>query len=97
MNEIDETFSTADTNADGLLDRDEFKTFVTAMNANGVARGLKNRDTTDEFIDLVFPAFNGFTADVDGVSKMEILSILNMINMPSSGGPEQPEAPENVE
>ena len=61
MTEIDDTFTAADVNADGVLDRDEFKAFVTAMNANGVARGLKNRDTTDEFIDMVFPAFNGFT------------------------------------
>lgn len=96
MTEIDDTFAAADVNADGVLDQAEFKTFVTTMNANGVARGLKNRDTSDEFIGMVFPAFNGFNQEVDGVSKMEILTILNMINMPA-GGPQQPAAPENVE
>ena len=60
MTEIDETFTAADVNADGVLDRDEFKVFVTQMNNNGVARGLKNRDTTEDFIDLVYPSFNGF-------------------------------------
>ena len=60
MTEIDETFTAADVNADGVLDRDEFKVFVTQMNQNGVNRGLKNRDTTDEFIDTVYPAFDGF-------------------------------------
>ena len=60
MTEIDETFTAADVNADGVLDRDEFKVFVTQMNNNGVARGLKNRDTTDDFIELVYPSFNGF-------------------------------------
>ena len=50
------------------------------MNDNGVARGLKHRDTTDEFIDRVYPCFNGFNADVDGVTKQEILIILNMVN-----------------
>ena len=50
MTEIDETFTAADVNADGVLDRDEFKVFVTQMNQNGVNRGLKNRDTTDDFI-----------------------------------------------
>ena len=60
MTEIDDTFTAADVNADGVLDRDEFKVFVTQMNNNGVARGLKNRDTTEDFIDLVYPSFNGF-------------------------------------
>ena len=60
MTEIDDTFTAADVNADGVLDRDEFKVFVTQMNNNGVARGLKNRDTTDDFIELVYPSFNGF-------------------------------------
>ena len=60
MTEIDDTFTAADVNGDGVLDRDEFKVFVTQMNNNGVARGLKNRDTTDEFIDLVYPQFDGF-------------------------------------
>ena len=55
MTEIDDTFTAADVNGDGVLDRDEFKVFVTQMNNNGVARGLKNRDTTDDFIDLVYP------------------------------------------
>ena len=80
MAQIDGAFQSADANADGLLQRDEFKTFVSTMNDNGVARGLKHRDTTDEFIDKVFPCFNGFNPDVDGVSKQEILVILNMVN-----------------
>ena len=50
MTEIDTTFSAADVNADGVLDQAEFKVFVTQMNDNGVRRGLKNRDTTDDFI-----------------------------------------------
>ena len=78
--EIDTTFTAADVNGDALLDRDELKVFVTAMNANGVARGLKHRDTTDDFIDKVYTAFNGFNQATQGVSKMEILTILNMIN-----------------
>ena len=93
MAEIDTTFAASDVNADQVLDREEFKAFVTQMNANGVARGLKNRDTTDEFIDMVFPAFNGFNQGVEGVAKMEILTILNMINIPDSG-PQPAEDPE---
>ena len=58
--EIDETFVACDVNGDALLDRDELKNFVTQMNQNGVNRGLKHRETTDEFIDTVYAAFNGF-------------------------------------
>lgn len=80
MAEIDAAFTGADADSDGQLSRDEFKTFVTTMNANGVARGLKNRDTTDEFIDLVYPCFKAFNLETDGVTKIEILTILNKIN-----------------
>ena len=50
------------------------------MNAHGIARGLKNRDTTDEFIGMVFPAFDGYNQATQGVTKNEILEILNLIN-----------------
>ena len=50
------------------------------MNDHGVARGLKNRDTTDEFIGMVFPAFDGFRPDTQGVTKQEIMQILSLIN-----------------
>ena len=82
MAEINETFATCDVNGDNLLDKTEFKAFVTTMNNHGVSRGLKNRDTTDEFINMVFPCFDGFTQGVEGVSKGEILTILNLLNQP---------------
>ena len=69
MNEIDENFTTADVNSDGLLNKEEFKAFVVAMNQCGVAKGLKNRDTTDEWLNMVYPAFNGYNVGVDGVTK----------------------------
>ena len=50
------------------------------MDANGVQRGLKHRETTDEFIDLVFPCFDGFNQASSGVSKPEIMMVLNLIN-----------------
>ena len=80
MGEVDAAFNDADANKDSRLDHDEFKAFVVQMNANGVARGLKNRDTTDEFINTVYPCFNGFNPDQEGVSKQEILYMLNLIN-----------------
>ena len=67
--QVDEAFNQSDADSNSLLSRDEFKEFVTKMNNHGVERGLKNRDTTDEFIDMVYPAFNGFNQATDGVSK----------------------------
>ena len=80
MNEIDTTFNDCDANADGRLTRDEFKNFVITMNNHGVARGLKNRETTEEFIEMVYPAFSEFNTAQEGVTKNEILTILNLIN-----------------
>lgn len=73
--------------------RDEFKNFVVAMNQNGVSRGLKNRDTTDEFIDMVYPAFNGFNQSTTGVSKGEIMMVLNLINKHGRGEDEECNVP----
>ena len=81
MGQIDSTFAEADADSNGVLTRDEFKVFVTKMDEHGVNRGLKHRETTDEFVDTVYPSFNGFNEGTDGVSKQEILVILNMINM----------------
>ena len=77
---INDTFAACDANDDGLLDRAEFAAFVTASNQNGVNRGLKNRETTEEFMDMVYPAFNGFNEATEGVSKGEILTILQYLN-----------------
>lgn len=68
MGQINEAFVFADANSDGLLNREEFKVFVETMNNHGVARGLKHRDTTDEFISSVYPSFNGFNTAADGVT-----------------------------
>ena len=80
MSEIQDTFTTCDTNANGLLTRDEFKAFVTQMDTNGTSRGLKHRDTDDAFIDMVYPAFDGFNLSTEGVNKTEILMVLNLLN-----------------
>ena len=54
------------------------------MDQNGVSRGLKHRETDDAFIDMVFPAFDGFNQATQGVSKAEILMVLNLLNRKDS-------------
>ena len=44
--EIHNGFAEADADGNGLLSKSEFMSFVSIMNNNGVARGLKHRDTT---------------------------------------------------
>ena len=58
--EMQDAFSASNISQDGLLTKDEFKQFVIAMNENGLQHGLKNRDTTDEWVDKVYPGFNGY-------------------------------------
>lgn len=79
MAQVDATFTEADADADGKLTRDEFKAFTAAMDAHGVARGLKSRETTDELIDKVYPVFNAWDGAVDGVTKSDILTVLSLI------------------
>ena len=58
--ELNEAFEAANVSANGVLSRDEFKQFVILMNNNGLAHGLKNRETTDEWVDMAYPSFNGY-------------------------------------
>ena len=46
------------------------------MNDNGIAKGLKGRDVTQEWIDMAWPGFNGYTAGKEGVSKDDLLETL---------------------
>ena len=55
--------------------------FVIAMNRCGVSKGLKNRDTTDAWIDMVYPAFNAFVADVDGCTMDDVMKVLGQVAM----------------
>ena len=81
MTQIDSAFNTSDADGDSLLSRVEFKQFVSKMNEIGAARGLKHRDTTDEFIDKAFPCFSGFNpASPDGVTCQEIMMVLALVN-----------------
>ena len=79
MTEMDDTFTAADVNADGVLDMAEFKTFINAMNANDVARGLKAREYDSDYWDIIYPTLNTFYSEVDGISKMLILTLFKML------------------
>ena len=63
------------------------------MDANGVGRGLKHREINDAYIDMVYPAFDGFDSETQGVSKGEILLILSMLNRKAAEEDEDCNAP----
>ena len=46
------------------------------MNENGVAKGLKRRDVTDEWMNIAWPIFNGYTEKKEGVSKEDLMETL---------------------
>ena len=57
---MNDAFQAANVSGNGVLSRDEFKQFVIAMNNKGLEHGLKNRETTDEWVDMAYPGFNGY-------------------------------------
>ena len=65
--EMNEQFTAADVNNDGLLDQAEYMTFFTAMNASAAARG-NYIDTRPETPTNDFACMQKATPGVDGVS-----------------------------
>ena len=59
--EIDETFASADSAGNGLLDKEGIKSFFVQMNDHGVAKELKSRPVTDAWVDKAWPVFNGYS------------------------------------
>ena len=51
------------------------------MNTEAARHNIKNRELTDEWVDMAWTGFNGFTADTDGVTKDDLLYVLEQIGM----------------
>ena len=58
--EMDDAFEASNTSNDGILDKAQFKAYNEAMVKVGTKHGLKQRETTDEFIDMAWAGFNGY-------------------------------------
>ena len=69
------TFTSADTNSDGLLDKAELKDFFAKMGANDEAAGIphmKEGDTTEEEHEMIYAYFNSETPGVEGVNMQDL-------------------------
>ena len=80
--EMQATFTTADTNSDGLLDKAEFTNFMKMMSQNAQARGVPSMsedDVADADKEAIWGLFNGQTADVDGVSPLDVVASMMMV------------------
>ena len=61
INEIQDVFTAADLNKDGLLDQNELKNFFIAMHSKRITRGLPSDDPanrSDHFWENVFVKMN---------------------------------------
>ena len=78
---LDDAFARCNTAGDGLLTKEEFKNFVIEMNTEAVRNNLKNRELTDEWVDMAWPGFDGYKSDTEGVTKEELIYVLEQIGM----------------
>ena len=74
--ECDEAFTASDSAGNGLLDQQGLKDFFTIMNQNGVNKGLKGREVTDEWVAIAWPIFNQYTVGTEGVSKEDLMETI---------------------
>ena len=68
----------------GLLTKAELIKFMKVMNNHAQERGLKYReeeDWTDEYCDMLWKGFNGYTQGTDGVSYSDLLYVSWQIGM----------------
>ena len=77
MKEFDDAFALAQGEGGAeLLDKDQLRVFIVKMNQNAVEAGQAGRETTDEYVDMCWLAFNGYDLNTDGVSKDDITYVL---------------------
>ena len=58
--EQDEIFATSNTSNDGLLDRDQLRTFIELSNQCALREGLCIQEVTEEHVDMFWECFNGY-------------------------------------
>ena len=46
------------------------------MDQTGVGHGLNHHETTDEWIAMIYPCFNGFNNTTEGVSRDDIMKVI---------------------
>ena len=76
MSEIEEAFTEADSQGNGRLNRAGLKAFFEHMNEKGLKEGLKGREVTEAWMDIAWPAFNGFDQENEGVSKDDLIETM---------------------
>ena len=70
---FDAAFAELSAADDGLLTKGQFSKFMVKLNTAQIAHGLKGRQMNHEWIDMAWTCYNGYSHEVDGVSKDDIL------------------------
>ena len=65
---IDHNFATSNVKNDGMLNKEELKSFLEAMNDYTTSFGLKSHERTDELIDKYWECFTKYTSSKEGVT-----------------------------
>jgi Ca2+-binding EF-hand superfamily protein len=75
--ELQATFGTADTNEDGVLNKEEFANFMQMVQQNAGARGVptvNQDDVSDDMKEKLWSYYNSFTPNDGGVSMEDFLT-----------------------
>ena len=78
MAEFSATFTTNDTNADGVLDRAEFENFLVALGQNAANRQVPHQDNAEysaEEKDGIYAIFNA-KSEGEGVSQADFFAVM---------------------
>ena len=71
MEKMTKSFADADANSDGVLDRQEFNTFIMEQNARNKAAGQFTDDRQEQH-DKLYAATNMITSGVEGISWADV-------------------------
>ena len=84
MTELMTTFTSSDTDNDGLLNRAELEDFLSKMLQNSQARGVPAEspsDFSDDIKQKAYAFYNAFNPMREGVAAMDFLQCTMQLNM----------------
>ena len=72
----DEIFKASNTSNDGILDREQLRTFILLINEFAASLGLSAQECTEKYLDTVWQCYNSYSPDREGITKDELYYLM---------------------